>query len=77
MEVFWMKDQERTVAEAMRLANTDAGKQLLALLKSQQPGALETAMNQAQAGNYDAIKQTMSAALSSPEVQRLLKQMRG
>jgi hypothetical protein len=34
-------------------------------------------MNQAQAGNYDAIKQTMSAALSSPEVQRLLKQMRG
>lgn len=72
-----MKDQERTVAEAMRLANTDAGKQLLALLKSQQPGALETAMNQAQTGNYDAIKQTMSAALSSPEVQRLLKQMRG
>ncbi len=72
-----MKDQERTVAEAMRLANTDAGKQLLALLKSQQPDALETAMNQAQAGNYDAIKQTMSAALTSPEVQRLLKQMRG
>ena len=72
-----MKDQERTVAEAMRLANTDAGKQLLALLKSQQPDALEAAMNQAQAGNYDAIKQTMSAALSSPEVQRLLKQMRG
>ena len=40
-----MKDQERTVAEAMRLANTDAGKQLLALLKSQQPDALEAAKN--------------------------------
>ena len=72
-----MKDQDYTVAEAMRLANTDAGKQLLALLKSQQSGALETAMSQAQEGNYDAIKRTMSAALSSPEVQRLLKQMRG
>lgn len=72
-----MKDQEYTIAEAMKLANTDAGKQLLALLQSQQQDALDTAMSQAQAGNYEAIKKTMSAALTSPEVQRLLRQMRG
>lgn len=72
-----MKEQDYTVAEAMKLANTDAGKQLLALLQSQQRETLDAAMSQAQAGNYDAVKKTMSAALSSPEVQRLLKQMRG
>ena len=77
MEVFCMKDQDYNMKEAMKLANTDAGKQLLALLQDQQRDTLESAMAQAQAGNYEAVKKTMSAALASPEVQRLIKQMRG
>jgi hypothetical protein len=76
-EVYFVQDQENAMVKAMKLANSDAGKELLKILQQSQPDALQSAMNQAASGNYEAIQKTMSAALSSPEVQRILRQMRG
>ena len=64
-----------SMQEAMRLAKTDAGQQLLAMLQSQDSDAMKQAMAQAGRGNYDQLKQTLAPLLASPEVQKLLSQL--
>ena len=66
---------DRTIQEAMRLANSEAGQQLLAMMKSSDPQTLQKAASQAASGNYEQLKQTMSAFLSSPEARSLLEQL--
>ena len=46
-----------SVQEAMRLAKTPAGQQLIAILKDQNPDAIKKAMNHAASGNYDTRKE--------------------
>ena len=47
--------------DIMKLTQSDAGQQLLALLKQEKNDTLKQAMDQAAAGNMDAMKQTLSA----------------
>lgn len=61
--------------EAMRMAQSDAGKQLFALLQSTQGAELRTVMEQAAAGNYGQAKQMIQALMASQQAQALLKQM--
>lgn len=63
--------------DALRLAQSDAGQRLFALLKAQNGAQLNQAMEQAAAGNYEQAKQTMSALLASPQVRAILEQLRG
>lgn len=71
------KFEDFSMQEALRLAGTDAGKQLLALLKQENTATLQQAADQAAAGSYDQVKNTLSAILSTPEAQALLKQLGG
>ena len=61
----------------MQLAQSDAGQQLLALLKQQKSDTLKQAMDQAAEGNYEDMKKTLSAFMASGQAQELLKQLRG
>lgn len=70
-------DQSFSMQEAMRLAQSDAGKQLLSLLQKTQGDKLQEAMDQAAAGDYEQVKKTMSSLLSSPEAQALVKKLGG
>lgn len=63
--------------EVTKLANTPAGKQLMALLKNADTSALRSAMTQATDGNMEQAKQTLAPLLASPEVQKLLRQLGG
>ena len=63
------------IQDAMRMARSDAGKQLFALLQSTQGAELHTAMEQAAAGNYSQAKQMIQALMASQQAQVLLKQM--
>lgn len=65
-----------SMEEALRLANSDAGRQLFRLLQSRDAPAVEQAMAQAAAGDPNAAKQALSGLLSSPEVRALLEQLR-
>lgn len=65
------------MSDLMKLAQSPAGQQLLALLQSTDDGSLENAVNQATAGNMESAKNTLSALLSSPQAQALLKQREG
>lgn len=63
--------------DVMQLAQSDAGQQLLALLKQQKSDTLKQAMDQAAEGNYEDMKKTLSAFMASGQAQELLKQLRG
>lgn len=66
-----------SMQEAMRLAQSDAGKQLLALLQKENGAALQQAMDQAATGDYEQVKKTMSSLLASAEAQALIQQLGG
>lgn len=65
-----------SMQDALRMAQSDAGQQLLSLLKAQNGDTLNKAMDQAAAGDYTQAKQTLSDMLASPQVRAMLEQMR-
>ena len=64
-----------SMQEAMRLAQSEAGQQLFALLRAQNGNAIDQAMTQAAAGDYTQAKQTLASLLASPQVKAMLEQM--
>ena len=66
---------EMSMQDAMRLANSRTGQQLLSMMKNSDPKMLEKAASQAASGDYEQLKQTMSAFLSNPEMRALLEQL--
>lgn len=64
-------------AEIQRLAQSPAGQELLALLQRSGGQNLQNAMQRASAGDYSEAKSALSGLVSSPEVQRLLRQLEG
>lgn len=66
-----------SIQQAMKLANSDAGKQLFSLLKSTEGEKLQSAMDQAAAGNMEQVKETMQQIVQSRQVQELILKMRG
>ena len=67
--------QDFSMQEALRLANSPAGQQLLALLREQDSTLLEQAATAATAGDYTKASRTLSSLLSSPEIQKLLREL--
>lgn len=66
-----------SMQEALRLAKSPAGQQLLALLQQSDPAVLSKAAEQASAGDYSQISQTLAPILESEDVKKLLKQLGG
>lgn len=66
-----------SMQEALRLANSDAGRELLALFSQMDSGKREQAAAQAAAGDYEQVKKTLSELLSSPQAKALMKQLEG
>lgn len=69
--------QDFSMQEALRLAKSPAGQQLLALLRDTDADALNTAASQAGAGNVEQAMKTLSSLLSSPEAKDLMQQLGG
>lgn len=68
--------QNYSKEQLMAMAQSDAGKKLIALLQQTNGAQLQQAMNQAAAGNYAQVKDTLSSVLNNEQAQRLLKEMR-
>ena len=64
-----------SMQDVMRIANSPAGKQLLAMLKSTDDAVLQQAAAQASAGDMEQAKSTLSALLSSPQVKQLMDEL--
>ena len=68
--------QDIPLEEAMKLASTPQGQKLLRQLQAQQGPLLQSAMEQAQSGNYEGVKKILSGLVQSPEGKELLEQLR-
>jgi len=69
------KYQDFSMQEAMRLAQSDAGQQLLRLLQSGHGDAARSAMENAQNGNIAQAQKALHALLFDPQAQALLRQL--
>ena len=67
--------QDFSMQEALRLAKTPAGQQLLAMLQQADPQTLQKAMQQATSGNYQEASKSLNHLLSTPEAQSLMKEL--
>lgn len=69
------KSQEFSMKEALRLAQSPAGQQLQQLLQQADQQTLNSALSQAQQGNYEDAARQIRALMSSPQAQALLKEL--
>ena len=70
-------DNNFSMQEAMKLANSPVGKQLIAMLQQADPEAMQKAMALAASGNYDQIPQVLSSLKEMDEVKKLVKDIGG
>ena len=69
--------QGLNMEQLMALAGSPQGRAMIAQLQNQNSSQLETAVAQAQAGDFRQVKETLNQYLQSPAGQELMKQLRG
>ncbi len=69
------KSQDFSMEDIMRVAQSPAGQQLLAMLQKSDNGKLEQAVQQAKTGDYTQASQILRTMLSSSQAQSLLKEL--
>ena len=67
--------QDFSMQEALHLAKTPAGQQLLAMLQQADKQAIQQIMQQATSGNYQEASKNLNKLLSTPEAQNLMKEL--
>ena len=72
-----LPDALMDMSQIMRMAQSPAGKKLIAMLQSNNSDAMQQAMKRAAEGDYSQAKQEIEKILSTPEANRLLEQLRG
>lgn len=66
---------KKTIQEALKLANSPAGQKLMALLQSNGGDTVDKVRQQAESGDLEQAKATLSQMLQSEAVQNLLREM--
>ena len=64
-----------SMEDAIRLAGTPAGQQLINLLKSSTDRNMDSARKAVEAGDMEQAKKSLSGLLKSPDIQKLLKEL--
>ena len=69
------KSQKALMQEAMRIAASPQGKQLLSMLNQNSTGQLQKAMDSYRSGNIGEAKKILEQVLSSPQGKKIVEQM--
>ena len=69
------KSDDFSLQDIMRLANSPAGQQLIAMLQKQNNPEFRQAATQAASGNYSQAKKTVQTLLRDPQIRALLQQL--
>lgn len=64
-------------SQLLKIANSPAGQELIALVQKNADEQFQAAMRQAQAGDYSQAQSIISQILSTPEAKELMKKIRG
>ena len=67
--------QNFSMQDALRLAKSPAGQQLLAMLQQADQDKLQQIMQQASTGQYDQAKASLENILTSPEAKALIQEL--
>ena len=67
--------EDFSMQEALRLAQSPAGQQLLAMLRQSDTGQIQQALDQANAGDLKSAKKALSSLLADPQIQKMLGQL--
>ena len=70
-----MQNNEHAIQEAMRIAKSSAGQQLLRMLQQGNQESLNRAMQSAAAGNYEQAKMILNEVLSDPQAKEILRKL--
>ncbi len=65
-----------SVQQAMKMAQSDAGKQLIALLQQTQGNQLQSAMDKASAGDMAGAKDILQRIMADRQAQELMQKLR-
>lgn len=71
------KSEKISLQELQQLAQSEAGQQLMAYLRSQDTGQLRAASEKAAGGNYAEAAQALSSLLGSAQARELIKKLGG
>lgn len=71
------KSDDFSMEKAKRMAQSSAGQRLFQALQAQDGPSLNQAMADAQRGDYEQVRQRLSAMLESPQIRALLAQLQG
>ena len=69
--------QDFSMEEIMRLAQTPAAQQLIAMLQQSNETQMQNIADSAAAGNYTQAAKLLESALASEQAQKLIKQLGG
>lgn len=72
-----LPDTPMDMSQIMRMAQSPAGKKLIALLKQNDSDEMQQAMKRAAEGDYSQAKSAINKFLSTPEASTLIEQLRG
>lgn len=72
-----MQPNQDAIREAMRMAQSPAGQQLLQMLRSTGGQELDQAMTKAISGDYQTAKKLLDSLMKDPRAMELMKQMGG
>ena len=64
-------------SELLRVANSPAGKELMALIEKNRDSNFDEAMHQAEMGDFSQARTILNQMLSTKEAQQLVEQIRG
>ena len=70
-----MPNWDNAFQDAMRMAQTPAGQQLIRMLQESGGTDIQQAMEKAASGDYSQAKQILSALTHNPEARELLRQL--
>ena len=72
-----MQNNQEAMQEAMRIAKSPEGQQLIRLLQQSNPDRLQQAYLSAASGDISGAKDALTTLLSSPEARAILNRMGG
>lgn len=70
-------DGPQATEAILEIANSPDGQKLLNLVQQQGGSRLNSAMQQAERGDYSSAKELISKIMESPEANELIKRIRG
>ena len=72
-----MQNNPETIRQAMKMAQSEAGQQLLRMLQQSGGTDLDQAMNRAASGDFSSAKALLTNLMKDPQAMELMKQIGG